>query len=156
MSEENRLNFLAWDDERKKMWCVLALHVSDLNGRLPRAEVNDGRVTEWRPLKNLHIRQSTGLTDRNGVEIFDGDVLGEVGISEKELMLEWSTWKVVYKDAAFWYVPLVPSNHHEDDQDGYLLGDDTLARHPVIGSIYDNPELMEVAGNKRRRGRGRA
>lgn len=87
------------------------------------------------------VRQYTGLTDKNGKKIFEGDILiyvddGEYGVNEKYL--------VVFDDdeAAFrvkYYV-----------EGKYMCYDDITPceNFEVIGSIHDNPELLEREHNE--------
>ena len=65
------------------------------------------------------IGQYTGLTDKNGRKIFEGDV---VKISNGEI------FEVKYEDGGF--------------TAGLFLGDWDYGHVEVIGNIYDNPELL--------------
>lgn len=67
------------------------------------------------------VGQYTGLTDKNGARIFEGDI---VKISNDEI------FEVKYEDGGF--------------TAGLFLGDWDYGHVEVIGNIYDNPELMEV------------
>ena len=67
------------------------------------------------------VGQYTGLTDKNGKKIFEGDI---VKISNDEI------FEVKYEDGGF--------------TAGLFLGDWDYGHVEVIGNIYDNPELMEV------------
>ena len=70
------------------------------------------------------VGQSTGLADKNGVEIFEGDILKD----------DSESGKVVYDpDRTMWRV------YGKDFDDA--LSDWWMGR--VIGNIYENPELME-------------
>ena len=70
------------------------------------------------------IGQYTGMTDKNGARIFEGDI---VKISNDEI------FEVKYEDGRF--------------TAGLFLGDWDYGHVEVIGNIYDNPELVEVAEN---------
>ena len=80
--------------------------------------------------------QYTGLTDKNGVKIFEGDILktrtyGK--ISDNIIVNGFDTFAVIYKPCMF---RLVNRNRRFNFVN---IRRDQLE---VIGNIYDNPELM--------------
>lgn len=91
------------------------------------------------------VGQSTGLKDKNGVEIFEGDVvrytwdmLSDVNATEKGKKVRiskvfWSDWR------ASWAVGKKSCNN---DLFRYARNGNTVE---VIGNIYENPELLEQA-----------
>ena len=107
------------------------------DNELEELELND-------PVMNDHISvypdeivlmQSTGLKDKNGKEIFEGDIVDYKG---REAVVKWhgSYASFIYrfvdelnKRSAEWY-PL------------YLA----YLKCEVIGNIYENPELLEAEG----------
>ena len=88
----------------------------------------NGDITDVTPET---VGQYTGLKDRNGVEIYEGDVL------------HWDShwgWYVEYENGAFRRIPLndiqrINWRHHTLQQEG-------LDTWEIIGNIHDNPELM--------------
>jgi uncharacterized phage protein (TIGR01671 family) len=74
----------------------------------------------WAFIRPKTVGQYTELKDKNGVNIFDGDIVNCEGCIDK----------VVWMGAAF--------NVGEDYLD-FLAGTDI----EVIGNIHDNPELLE-------------
>ncbi len=94
----------------------------------------------------LKISQSTGLTDKNGKEIFEGDIIRMS--YEKDSVNPPRHWVGVvefgdhqtsgdyYASSAYgWYV----KQSFEEQSIAQLSGD----RHEVIGNIYENPELLK-------------
>lgn len=68
------------------------------------------------------LSQYTGLKDKNGVEIYEGDIVCNEGFKEKVYWDEFYGWVV---------------------SDEAMLGEVNFARIQVIGNIYENPELLE-------------
>lgn len=80
------------------------------------------------------IGQCTGLTDKNGKRIFEGDILrsdyddDDCGVAIEEVVWHNNGWCIKEKD----YTP------------DLMSGAMTMIYSQVIGNIHDNPELMEV------------
>ena len=79
--------------------------------------------------ENATIMQSTGLIDKNGKEIFEGDILGT-----KDGLLN---GVVEYRsDLGMWTNSLIRYNNFE------RLCNVANSRE-IIGNIYENPEILE-------------
>ena len=79
------------------------------------------------------LMQSTGLFDKNGVEIFEGDVVKQVltqPTTEDDL-----TGVVIMIECAWLIV-------NDSKQKANLVWSETN-ENEVLGNIYENPELME-------------
>lgn len=84
----------------------------------------------------LTISQSTGITDKNGKEIFEGDILTDSWVDYSRRAEDLTV--VVFKEGAFGF------NLHYDGftpMSNLMTGD---MKFEVLGNIYDNPELMEM------------
>jgi len=82
------------------------------------------------------VSQSTGLTDKNGVKIFENYI---VIIKYTDNLLEYQeTRKVRYDEAECRYYPMA-WGHFCD----YCETECKINSIEVIGNIFDNPELLE-------------
>ena len=91
----------------------------------------DDVVGEWIVNNDLNLMQSTGLFDKNGKEIFEGDIVKMA----KDVYSDLTYYEIVrHRGGAY----RLESNQH---------GCELWLRHTnceVIGNIYENPELLEV------------
>lgn len=89
------------------------------------------------------VGRFTGLTDRNGVKIFEGDI-----IKWKYLCNDHLVYQVVYEKGTAGFVTRRNFNNR-DGIDCYSdsVFDDDGDMSEVIGNIHNNPELLEVSKN---------
>lgn len=87
------------------------------------------------------IGQFTGLTDKNGKKIFEGDIIHYV---DKLFKIDKNV-PVYFNNASFQLKGLTKNPEDPDDEayDCYLFDNDE-EHYEVIGNIWDNPELLEV------------
>lgn len=81
------------------------------------------------------LGQYTGLTDKNGKRIFDGDIVKAQDEILGSPFCDGMIGKVVYDEAAYFVEPKDPMNSQ------WLY--DECAVYEIIGNIHDNPELLE-------------
>lgn len=100
--------------------------------------------TEIFDFEDVELMQSTGLKDKNGVEIFEGDIV----VGQQHLTTDSSTpfeikGLVRYsKRNTMFYLDEKSFGH---DKFMHSLGS-SIYQYEVIGNIYENPELLEVEG----------
>ena len=104
------------------------------------------------------VGQYTGLTDKNGKKIFEGDIIRYADEGEYRCYLESLECPEDYESVSFndlWTIdevvyginigyPAFDLNNHEWEINGLsCLNDSGQYFYEVIGNIHDNPELME-------------
>lgn len=77
--------------------------------------------------------QYTGLKDKNGVEIYEGDIVNAVYFKNKWI------GKIIFNDNMACFELYV--KHEDGHINSYLIGD--MNSIEVIGNIYENPELLQ-------------
>lgn len=121
------LKYRAWDKETKTM-----------NGM---AEIyrNRNQEIELRPRdEDIILMQSTGLKDKNGKEIFEGDVIA-IEVDDTGMPIN----ARVFQNSKIGVLMFHVFEDNEDVPMVELLEDNSVA-FEIIGNIYENPELLEV------------
>ncbi|MFQ9342348.1 MAG: YopX family protein [Enterococcus gallinarum] len=136
--------FRAWDKRENTMRDVAVLHFTK-GGKVNSIEYwNTPFDLKSYHVRNLVLMQSTGLKDKNGVEIFEADVV-KVSDGSNE---EDSYFSVVknYADEGYpaFDIEAPSSWHYESNVLSTIMGGD-YETIEVIGNIYENPELLEQA-----------
>lgn len=129
--------FRVWDKKYKE---IMKVNQINFETRTACLEADNGdhemRHTLTRSLTDIELMQSTGLKDKNEVEIFEGDIVrctvDNWSNGEKFEQID----KVVYEDCMFTF------------SDGYKydcsIAEPTYLSKEVIGNIYENPDLLEA------------
>ena len=79
------------------------------------------------------VGQFTGLTDKNGTKIFEGDI---VKYGDHLMVVVWYEFL-----ASFMLAFSIDGNYHETMSNSHIYLE-------VIGNIHDNPKLLEVEDGK--------
>lgn len=88
---------------------------------------------------DIVLMQSTGLRDKNGKEMFEGDVIAiEVDDTGTPINAR------VFQNSKIGVLMFHVFEDNEDVPMVELLEDDSVA-FSIIGNIYENPELAEVS-----------
>jgi uncharacterized phage protein (TIGR01671 family) len=143
------LRFRAWDETKKLMLTVndIAWDYRDGKGLAEIMCINPSGCEydpfEYRP-EHIELLQFTGLLDRNGVEIYEGDIIHS-GDNE-DLKLVGRRGYVVFEDGCFEVERRehkVPWNH--DKYLPYLdWPSEAFELCKVIGNVYENVDLLKT------------
>lgn len=122
--------FRAWDKKLKR-WTDYSL-TDDLQ------RFYDKHTGRWCCDKNndrFVLMQATGTNDKNGVEIYDGDILKPVSFATWIGVVKYSSPNAAY----------ILDDHNNE----FIRGENVYLSQfndglEIIGNIYENPELMEV------------
>ena len=125
------LKFRAWEIEDKKYYPVIKLWFDSTVGKPDSAELwlskNETEIADIP--EQIELEQYTGLKDKNGKEIYEGDIM-----SDKSVV------RFAYDDEVgscgccvdkFWGSGFIISNN------------EPIELIEVIGNIHDNPELLK-------------
>lgn len=121
--------FRAWDKVFKEMVQVNALVLDE---QVVKVTYKNGNVAK-EDMKEYELMQSTGLKDKNGKEIFEGDIVDYKG---REAVVKWHG-----SYASFIYRFVDGLKERVSEWDPLFLA---CYHFEVIGNIYENPEFLEV------------
>ena len=93
--------------------------------------INDEDFSEWIVNNDLHLMQSTALLDKNGKEVFVGDIIKCTRGCPHEVYLE--------KEYGGTYVGGMPAIYLKGIREGYAW----TGAEEILGNIYENKELLE-------------
>lgn len=138
--------FRAWDPHKKKMVDDTELVIWGGNIYQGNRQKIFERIVEGKKgligysIDDKYLMQSTGLFDKNGTEIFEGDVVVTNGWRRQ--VITFGTQEV---EEDFGSVRIYKGFNL------YLGGgypNAVMSTFEVIGNIYENPELMEVSDDQ--------
>ncbi|MGJ0915528.1 YopX family protein [Enterococcus avium] len=124
--------FRAWDKYHEIMVIIISI---DFERKITYVGREDGDRWEIH-FDNLNFMQSTGLKDKNGVEIFEGNI---VNYDDGEFSYIGSVKKDCYQ---FYINGIEPVDSYDFiDVSNTFDGTTSLT---ILGNIYENPELLEA------------
>ena len=132
---QDRFKLKFWDNTDKEFGEVINIDFD--NGFVDYKTKNGITSTQ---LKCGELIQCTGLKDKNGKLIYEGDILfeywkNEVFLNEEKWVVKWNN------NHANFYIEIINASKNA------ILNQWHLARHDldyeIIGNIYENKELLE-------------
>lgn len=125
-------------------------YVKEVNKTYEITEIDFGdeqlktELGDWWSFDEVEIMQSTGVKDKNGVEMFEGDVVKVTdGESEEDSYI--SIVKNYSNEGYPAFDIEYPPNYHYDRNVLSAIMCNGFETIEVTGNVYDNPELLEVA-----------
>lgn len=124
--------YRAWNKNLKTMYEVDDIMSIDFGKSEISVKTLFFERTNYYKFDDIVLMQSTGLTDKNGKEIFEGDVVKMA--------------KIVYSEPTYYEVVRHRGGAYRLESKQY--GCELWLRHTdceIVGNIYENPELAEVS-----------
>lgn len=95
-------------------------------------------IGSWDPVRPETVSQSTGLFDKNGEEIFEGDIITNgINIVDIKRHQTLGFYTIVDGRESFFGDSISIEGFEEDVEEFTQI-------IQIIGNIYENPELLEV------------
>lgn len=130
------IKFRAWNPETKEMY---SRWIDTAFGYENWTAVNDGAPYE----EKVVLMQFTGLLDKNGKEIYEGDIVGYWGGNKNgaRWIVGWddnkSGWAAVYGET-----DITDLGESMSGRPAFKLSKKLCEKKEIIGNIYENPELL--------------
>lgn len=123
------IKFRAWDKELQTM---LDVSLIDFKKRVLVGEHWKFGETNFMSFDDIKLMQSTGLKDKNGKEVFIGDIIKCTRGCPHEVYL--------VKEYGGTYIGGMPAIYLKGIREGYAWTE----HEEILGNVYENPELLET------------
>jgi uncharacterized phage protein (TIGR01671 family) len=139
--EKRIIKFRAWDKQRKEMFQVQSLNTySDRDNSKP---FQVRRYQSDLP-EDFELMQFTGLLDKNGKEIYEGDVLTmKIPISINGTHTH--NVEIFSQGYAFWFKTIIYPGYTD-----CLWFHYNASQREIIGNIYEHPDLLTPNQNEKK------
>ena len=122
------IKFRIWDIENKEMLKVQELDFEPTfyGGRIA---IRPDQYNDYFDTEDMILMQYTGLHDKNGKEIYEGDIVGD---SKIKWIVKWNKHRMGFS--------LYPTTKQLYDE--MPINVENKLGFKILGNIYDNPELL--------------
>lgn len=127
------IKFRAWDKIDEKLWNVISIDFIKGEVTLLNEYTKESYIRE---IDEVELMQYTGLKDKNGKEIYGGDIVEIIS----QVTMRYEKGKIIF-DCGCYFVNYGWNTH---------LLFEFLNDIKVVGNIYENQELLEELNNGKR------
>ena len=122
------IKFRCWGKESGRMFSPSS--ISFKGSTVWVCDVHGSNIYEYElVVGNTEVMQYTGLLDKNGKEIYEGDII----------KLESGSFRtIVFHEGCFWFTEDVDMEKEANRHPAFM----NLGPYEIIGNIYENPELL--------------
>ena len=125
--------YRAWDKRDKEIRSV-----DEINWDNGKFDYIGDAITFYRGAEEVELMQSTGLKDKNGKEIFEGDIITNgTAIVDVKSHQTLGFYTVVNGEERFFGSNTSIKDFENDVEEFSSVTE-------IIGNVYENPELLEV------------
>ena len=130
--------FRAWHNKLGRMMLVKAMYF--FANELEELKLNDSITNDNIPVypSEIKLMQSTGLFDKNGKEIFEGDIVRMRNPRDRRQIGMFQVVRVVNS-------PMLGLLDKNLTTEIFNLYEHMRNYYEIIGNVYENPEMLEVA-----------
>lgn len=140
MTNNREIKFRAWDKKENKMQQVVQILYGHEASNYP-LSVDFFRSVKSRLIKDIELMQYTGLKDKNGVEIYEGDIIDYLGTFESG---DGYRGEIKFDEGVYYFMGKSKIGRKAGVISSYVgLAHEKAYQHcEVIGNIYENSELL--------------
>lgn len=136
------IKFRAWNIEKKKIVPVNSLTWQYWKNNDELMGINNIVQASYKIEDNFIIMQYIGRKDKNGKEIYEGDIIRVYSMRGYSFKSQGEIMTIIYekKEAAFQIQNIKPYNENGDKLSAFILSDMVCE---VIGNIWENGDLLK-------------
>jgi len=123
------IKFRAWDSYKEEMYNWNQIVIFDIKGHLTLSNLLNGFIRHIKPI------QFTGLNDKNGKEIYEGDIIKVLNNIDRVGEVAW------FQEGMCYII-------HDPDKMNERLSAYPKKWFEIIGNIYENPGLINLSKMK--------